>query len=154
MTLAEVIRVVQLFPWFVDQENVMEMNREVTLGELEGNLKFFKRDKSPGPNGWSVEFYTTLFEILRDDLLKVIEECKTTSCMHGAINCTFIGLIPRSDNPTSFDDFCPIFLCNYIYKIIEKIIANHLRPILSTHISSKQFSFLQDRQIHEALGTT
>lgn len=29
-----------------------------------------------------------------------------------------------------------------------------LIPILSTHISFEQFDFLQDRQIHEAFGTT
>jgi len=29
----------QLFPKFVDEENVMELNREVTLGELEATLK-------------------------------------------------------------------------------------------------------------------
>jgi len=38
-------------------------------------------------------------------------------------------------------------------KIITKIIANHLCPILSTHISFEQFSFLQDRQIHGVVGT-
>lgn len=134
---------------FVDQENVMELNKEVTLGELEATLKWFKGDKSPGPDGWSVEFYTTFFEILGDDLLKVIEDCRTMGHMHGAINTTFITLIPKSDNPTSFDHFHPISLCNCIYKII----ANRLRPILSTHISSEQFDFLHDCQIHEAVCT-
>ena len=56
-TLEEVIRVAQLFPRFVDQEDSMDLNREVTLGELEATLKWFKRDKSPGLDGWSVEFY-------------------------------------------------------------------------------------------------
>eukprot|EP00253_Pinus_taeda_P008617 PITA_08617 len=149
-TISEVIRVAQLFPQFFDRETTLEFNREVSMGELEATLKWFKRDKSPRPYGWLVEFYTTFFAILGDDLLKVIEDCRTTSRMLGAINTTFITLIPKSDNPTSFDDFHPISLCNFIYKII----ANCLRPILSNHISSEQFSFLQDRQIHEAVGTT
>jgi len=29
-----------------------------------------------------------------------------------------------------------------------------MRPILSHHISLEQFAFLEDRQIHEAIGTT
>lgn len=125
-TLAQVIRVAQLFPRFVDQENSMELNREVTLGELETTLKWFKSDKSPRPDRLLVEFYIAFFEIHGDDLLKVIEECRTIGCMHGAINSTFITLIPKTGNPTSFDDFHHISLCNCIYKIIEKVIANHL----------------------------
>lgn len=74
--------------------------------------------------------------------------------MSVAINSTFVALIPKLDNPSTFNDFRPISLCNCIYKIIAKIIANRLKTILSTHISHKKFAFLQNRQIHEAVGTT
>lgn len=69
------------------------------------------------------------------------------------LNSTFITLIPKVDKPSTFDDFKPISLCNYIYKINAKIIVDRVRPILSLHISQEQFSFLQNRQIHEVVGT-
>jgi len=72
--------------------------------------------------------------------------------MYEAINSTFISIIPKSKSPSSFNDFLPISLCNTLYKIISKVIANRLQPILSHHISLEQFSFLQDCQIHEAIG--
>jgi hypothetical protein len=56
------------------------------------------------------------------------------------------------DDPQSFDDFRPISLCNCIYKIIAKIIARRLKPLLSEAISKEQFGFLEGRQIHEAIG--
>jgi len=74
--------------------------------------------------------------------------------MYDAFNSPFIALIPKSDSPLTFNDFRPISLCNCIYKIIAKIIANYLKPILSEHISPKQFAFLNHRQIHEVVGTT
>lgn len=74
--------------------------------------------------------------------------------MYDAFNSTFIALIPQIDDPQSFNDFSHISLFNCIYKIISKIIANRLNPILSKHISPKQFSFLEHRHIHEAIGTT
>ena len=113
-TLVEVIRVAQLFPRFVDQEDAMDLNREVTLGELEATLKWFKRDNSPGPDSWSVEFYLVFFYILGEFLLKFIEECRISRQIHGAINSTSIALIPKSDILLTFNDFRPISLCNCI----------------------------------------
>lgn len=144
-SLVEIVRVAQFFPWFVDMEDVVDLNKAVTLGELEATLKLFKKYKTLGPDGWTIEFYIGFFEILGEDLLKVIEDCKISGHMYEAFNSTFIVLIPKSDNPGSFDEFRPISLYNCIYKIIAKIIENCLCPILSSHISSENFSFLQDQ---------
>lgn len=53
-TLAEIMRTAQLFPRFVDQEEALELEKEVSVGEMESSLKWFRRDKSPDPNGWNV----------------------------------------------------------------------------------------------------
>jgi len=60
-TLVEVMPTAQLFPIFIDQEADLELTREVTLDDLEGTLKWLKQDKSPGPDGWTVEFYIAFF---------------------------------------------------------------------------------------------
>ena len=85
--------------------------------------------------------------------MKVVEESRTTGSLYHAINSTFIALIPKSGIPSPFDDYRPISLCNCVYKIISKIIANRLRPILSQHIAPQQFAFLDSRQIHETIGS-
>eukprot|EP00253_Pinus_taeda_P031311 PITA_31311 len=90
--------------------------------------------------------------LISPDLLRVVEESRTTGSIYHAINSTFVALIPKSDSPASFDDYRPISLCNCLYKIISKTIANLLRPILSQSISPQQFAFLESRQIHEAIG--
>ena len=149
MNLAEIIQVAQLFPLFVAQEEGRELTKEVSWGELEATLKWFKKDKSLGSDGWPVEFYLAFYDLLGEDLLEVIEESRTTGHIHPPMNYTFIALIPKTDDPTSFNDFRPISMCNCIYKII----AICLRPNLSTHILVEQFTFLQHRQIHEVVGT-
>eukprot|EP00253_Pinus_taeda_P004125 PITA_04125 len=143
--LAEIIRVVGHFPRFVEHEAADELIVHATIGELEQTLKWFQKDKSLGLDGWPIEFYLAFFDILGNDLLSFVEECRLTSKMYEAINTTFIALIQKSDSPNSFDDFQPTSLCNTLYKVIAKIIANQLRPILSHHISLEQFSFLHKR---------
>lgn len=82
----------------------------------------------------------------------MVEETRKTSIIYVAFKFHFIALIPNSDHPTSFKDFLQISLCNFINKIISKIISNRLKPILFDHISLENFSFLENRQIHESIG--
>ncbi len=139
-------------PCFVNEEEIEDLNKPVTLGELEVVLKCFKKYKSLGLGGWKVEVYLAFFELIGEDLLRVIEDYWMSGIMYDAFNATFIALIPKFDKPSTFNDFWPISLCNFIYKIIAKFIANHIKPILSQHISKEQFSFLDNHQIHEATG--
>jgi hypothetical protein len=71
------------------------------------------------------------FDLLGDDLLRVVEEVRTSGKVMGSFNSTFISLIPKVDKLGTFDDFRPISLCNYIYKIISKVLAVRLKKFLS-----------------------
>lgn len=112
----------------------------------------FQKDKSPGPDGWLVEFYLDLFEFLGKDLHKVVEESIVEGFIHDTFNTTFIALIPKVEQPLSFEYFKLISLCNCICKIISRIIAKTDKVVLSKNLSVKQFGFLEGRQIHEVVG--
>eukprot|EP00253_Pinus_taeda_P031908 PITA_31908 len=153
VNILEIMRVIEHFPRFIEQDDSEELLKEVTMAELEATLKWFKKDKIPGPDGWTIEFYLAFFDLLGNDLLQIVEESRRRGRISSAIKSTFIALIPKSNAPNTFDDFRPISLCNCLYKIIAKTIANRLKPILSHHISSEQFAFLHRRQIHEAIAS-
>lgn len=86
------------------------------------------------------------------EITEVVEESRKKGEVYSPFNATFIALIPKKEVPETFEDFKPISLCNSIYKIIAKVIAIRIKPILSRHISKEQFGFLNGRQIHEAIG--
>jgi hypothetical protein len=91
--------------------------------------------------------------MVEGDLLRMIEESKLLRKVLGAINSTFIALVPKGQDPSSFEEFTPIFLCNLVYKIISKILANRLKGILSSVILEEQLGFLYNRKIHNVVGT-
>jgi hypothetical protein len=150
--LVSQLHVVQQYPRFFTEEEGRFVGKEVSLDEVEVVLKSFAKSKSHGTDGWPVEFFLGFFDIMGKDLVDMVEETRRQGKISGAINSTFIALIPKTGRPESFKDFRPISLCNIIYKLITKILANKIKPILARILSKEQFGFLENRQIMEAIG--
>ena len=65
------------------------------------------------------------------------------------LNTTSIALIPKKPEACSLGDYRPISCCNVVYKVISKIIANRLKPILKKCVSPNQAAFLKGRSLGE-----
>jgi hypothetical protein len=65
------------------------------------------------------------------------------------LNNTILILIPKTQNPTTFNHFRPISLCNVVYKIIAKLLMAQIRPLLPNLISPTQSAFISGRWITE-----
>lgn len=67
---------------------------------------------------------------------------------------SFLVLIPKVDNPKSFDKFCSINLCSVFYKIYTKILVSRLSSLLPHFISKEQGAFIPGRSIFENVSLT
>eukprot|EP00253_Pinus_taeda_P008342 PITA_08342 len=151
-TIAEVIRTAQCFPRFVEEGEAEELSNHVSKEEVEAAMKIMAKDKSPGPDEWTIELFLFFFDLVGSEITDVVEESRQKGEAYNPFNSTFVALIPKKDDLKNFEDFRSISLCNCIYKIIAKVIAIRIVPILSRNISMEKFGFLNGRQIHEAIG--
>ena len=108
--------------------------------------------KAPGPDGMPPVFYQSFWQNGGPEVSDAILSCLNSGTLLKSINHTFITLIPKVCNPESVTEFKTISLCNVLYKIISKVIANRLKPILNSIILEAQSAFIVDRLITDNIS--
>jgi hypothetical protein len=90
-----------------------------------------------------------LWDCVKDTVLQAIWNFFKHDQLLKEQNHTFIALIPKKIGASSVHHYRPISLCNIIYKIISKLLANRLKPLLSNIISPFQTAFIPGRHIQD-----
>jgi hypothetical protein len=108
----------------LNQEDINHLNRSKTHNETEGAMKSLPKNKSPGTDRFSTEFYQTFKELI-PTLLKLLHEIERARTLPKSFFEASITLIPKLDKDTSKkENYKPIFLMNIDAKILNKIMAN------------------------------
>ena len=68
------------------------------MQELEVAVKQMARDKAPGPDGFTTNFFQEGWEWLKDELLTIVENSRRTRGILKAFNATFLTLIPKEQS--------------------------------------------------------
>ena len=84
---------------------------------------------------------------MENNILAVFEELFHHCKFERSLNATFIALIPKKNGASNISDFRPISLVGSMYKILARVLANHLRVVLDQLIFENQNSFMGGRQI-------
>lgn len=125
------------------------MKREVLASEIKGTIDTMPQNKSPGPDGYCVEFLRASWNTVGSDVISAIEKFFRNGRLLKDLNTTTIVLIPKTESASHLGEFRPISCCNLVYKVITKVIANRLKPILQQGISKNQTAFLKGRSLGE-----
>jgi hypothetical protein len=118
--------------------------------EVKNAINQMPNDKAPCPDGFTGAFFKKCWEIIKVDIMKVIELFGNlhTENFHW-LNSTNIALLPKKDGAEEVSDFRPISLIHAIAKIIAKMLANRLGPFMNDLVSNAQSAFIKTRSIHD-----
>lgn len=67
------------------------------------------------------------------------------------VNYTFIALIPKVNSLQRFNDFRPISMVGYMYKVLAKVLVNRLRAVMGSVVSDSQSAFVKGKQILDGI---
>ncbi|GJX95375.1 RNA-directed DNA polymerase, eukaryota [Tanacetum coccineum] len=96
---------------------------------------------------WAIEGDENSKKIHGGDIIKAVKEFFRSSIFPNGCNPSFISLIPKVIDAKIINEFRPISLIVFQYKIISKILANRLSEVVDELVSHEQSALIKGRQI-------
>ncbi|KAK3187925.1 hypothetical protein Dsin_027486 [Dipteronia sinensis] len=105
--------------------------------------------KALGPDGLHDMFYQKNWELVGPSVTVACLKCLNEGADLATINDTLIALIPKVSSVERIEEYRQISLCNVIFKIVAKTMANRLRLVLGQVISESQSAFIPGHSISD-----
>ena len=123
-----------------------------SIDEIQDAVFAMDAASAPGLDGFSSRFYKNCWDVVGSDVVLAVQDFFITGVIFLGLNSSFIILLPKLRESISVDQFRPIVLSNFLFKISSKILADRLARVTSRIISPQQFSFIRDRHIEDCIA--
>ena len=110
-----------------------------------------RNNASPELDGLNAGFYKATWSWVSTDVHNLVSNFYATAFLNHEITKTCITLIPKKMQPALPQDLRPISLCNVIYHLIAKTLADRLKTYLPDYIHNGQYAFIKNRHISSTL---
>ena len=131
----------------VTAEHNSELLKPITPEEVSEAVKQLPTGKAPGVDTIPAEFYQEVWDDIEFDIYNFVSETIDKAYISADLNISKIALLPKSDDRTRIQNYRPISLLNTLYKVVAKIYANRMKPLLHNWILPSQTGFVPNRCI-------
>jgi hypothetical protein len=126
----------------LENESLIE---KFTEKEVKEAIFQIEHNKAAGPDGFSIEFYQTFWELIKKDLMALFEDFHKGELPLYSLNFGTIILLPKSMEAYRIQQYRPICLLNVSFKIFTKETTNRLTGIAQKVISPEQTTFFPEK---------
>ncbi|PKU73811.1 integrator complex subunit 11 [Dendrobium catenatum] len=136
-----------IIPKRISIEDNLGLTSIPSLEEVKNIVFDMKADAVAGPDGFTTKFFQKCWPIIFEDFFEAVINFFKGGVITKFFTATSIVLIPKNNLVESWNDFIPISLCSFFYKLLCKILLNRLSVLLPRIISPFQMGFVKGRAI-------
>ncbi|CAN0838786.1 Transposon TX1 uncharacterized 149 kDa protein [Linum grandiflorum] len=131
----------------ISAEDNAQLTSPFTKEEFRLALFNMNPNKSPTPDGFNPGFYQKFWDLLGDDIYSTCATWLAQGVIPEEVHPTNIVLLPKKDCLETMRDLRPISLCNVLYRLLPKTLANRLRKVIHKVIGEEQSAFVRNQSI-------
>jgi exonuclease III len=151
IALQDFVLVDEVIPQLVSSDVNVVLSQLPSHSEIKTAVFALNVDSAPGPDGFGAFFYQHYWDIVSNDVIKAVLQFFTSNWIMPGFNSNVIALLPKTPDASSIDQYRPIAMANFKFKIISKILADRLATVMPNIISEEQKGFIHDRNIRDCL---
>lgn len=133
----------------IPAESVVGLEQLPSAEEIRWVVFALGPTKAPGPDRITASLIQQNWENFGPIVTREVLNFFNTGVISEYVAHSNLVLIPKVSTPTKVADFCLISICNFMYKVISKVIAKRMQPWMSMIISHSQIAFVPGREISE-----
>ncbi|CAI5469629.1 unnamed protein product [Closterium sp. Yama58-4] len=136
----------------LDAESAAGLAADWTEAEVKQAFKALADGKSPGKDGLPKELFERHWDVLGDEFLRLAQSFSGSASIPASIKEAVTILLHKKGEKDNLDNYRPITLLNFTYKVLARVVANRMKLHLHKVISAEQYGFIPGRRISDAIG--
>lgn len=137
----------------ISEEEKLLCDGDIQIQEITDALCNMSKNKSPGSDGLTVEFYIELWDIFSTLFSKLFKCIERDGIMSRTMRYGHITLLYKKGDRKRLKNWRPISLLNVDYKILSRVMSNRFKNVLTSIISIEQSSSVPGRDISDTVAS-
>ncbi|CAI5477217.1 unnamed protein product [Closterium sp. Yama58-4] len=134
-------------PW-----EAAELSADWTEEEVKRAFSAMAANKSPGKDGLPKELFEAHWDLLGKGFMALARVFASSATLSTEVKEAVTILLHKKGDKDQLNNYRPITLLNFTYKVLARVLANRMKKFLGRVISPEQYGFLQGRRLTDAVG--
>ena len=129
--------------YVLSNKEKLACDEKLSTMEVTEAVTKLNKNKSPGPDGLTPEFYQKFWDYLKKPFMEMLDESYKYKQLPSSASNAILTLIHKKDEKELLKNYWPISLNNYDYKIILFALSSRLQKVISKIVSKDQNAYIK-----------